>query len=133
MKEASERKLQQIETSCGDVLAQLSGPHLEAKHSQVAEQLGLNQMHLTIVRKPGSALREIPVLDEPPRVSVPLDAVILDKPHASSGHFGEAVSIVTTYSDDCPVKFSRHADQRRGKDRVAILAVLDGLKRMHSG
>jgi hypothetical protein len=74
---------------------------------QVPEQLRLNQVHLTIVRKFGGALRQIAVLHERSGMSVALDAVILDKLHAQFRHLAEAVTDVAAYRNDCPGKFSR--------------------------
>jgi hypothetical protein len=92
--ERPERHPLEVQASSGDVLAELSGAHVEAGFSESYEQLAGNEVDLSEIGKPGLAAGETAVPDECAGVGIAFNTMAFHQHDPILRRFAEVVTAI---------------------------------------
>lgn len=91
---SSQRKALEIEADGRDVLAEISGADVEARHPERAEQFARDEVDLAEIGRLRIAARQISVLHERSRMRIPLDAMAARQSDGKPGRLAETMPAV---------------------------------------
>ena len=100
MQARTERQAQEIDTSRGDVFAELSRLYVEARVAQIIKKLRLDKMNLPVVRDRRVLSGQISVLDGGSAMGIALDPVPGDETHSKRSLLAETVRLTNAHLHD---------------------------------